>query len=86
MEPNWKYCRGTVGATIAFRTYRDDELGVQREIVTRRKRDGSWLEGVETYYIDGNPSVFTDEAEMLRQLDSENTEELFCLCGRKISQ
>lgn len=64
-HPVWTYRWGGHSEKEAHRLYRDDELGVQKEVYTRRRRDGTWLDGKEYFYIDNDSREFRDEADMM---------------------
>lgn len=65
ITPVWKYRQGILGDKYAQRLYRDDELCVQCEVHTRRRADGTWLEGKVFFYIDNDPREFRDEADLM---------------------
>lgn len=46
----------------AHRAYRNDEHGLQVEIVTARKRNGEWHNGQRYYYLDGDEREYETAA------------------------
>ena len=46
----------------SHRMYRNDELGLQKEVITKRKRKGDiysgWKDGVATYFLDRDDRQF----------------------------
>ncbi len=86
MSVNWQYQYGGHGRCGAQRVYRDNELGVQCEIITRRRTNGEWLRGESFFFIDGCDLEFRDEADMLKHLDAQGKGEVRCVCGRVISK
>ena len=63
-----KYTLGTCGDWGAHRAYRNEELGIQKEVVTKRKRPGDiyggWEEGKVYFYLDRDPREFRSSAEL----------------------
>lgn len=47
----------------AYRTYRNDDLGIQKEVITRQEVVGDiysgWHAGQVCYYLDGDDRTFT---------------------------
>ena len=62
------YMLGMSGDWGARRLYRNNELGVQKEVHTKRKRHGDiysgWQEGQVSYFLDGDPREFKSSAEL----------------------
>ena len=62
------YMMGLVGDWGARRLYRNNELGIQREIYTKRQRHGDiyggWKEGKVTYFLDNDPRQFDHLADL----------------------
>jgi len=63
-----RYTLGMTGDWGAQRQYRNDDLGVQKETITRRKRHGDIYSGWRTakvgFFLDGDPREFTTVAEL----------------------
>lgn len=63
-----RYTLGITGDWGAHRKYRNDELGIQKETVTRRKRHGDiysgWRTGKSYYYLDDDDREFKNIAEL----------------------
>ena len=64
----FKYTLGMTGEAGAQRIYRNDDLGVQKEVYTRRKRYGDiysgWQEGEVAFFLDGDPNEYRCAAEV----------------------
>lgn len=62
------YSMGLVGDWGAQRMYRNNDLGIQYEVLTRRKRSGDiysgWKEGKVYFYLDRDPRQFANAAEL----------------------
>jgi len=62
------YAGGISGDYGAHRAYRNDELRIQKEVVTKRKRYGDmyseWDKGETYYFLDGDPRTFNNGAEL----------------------
>jgi hypothetical protein len=62
------YHLGMTGDWGAQRAYRNNELGIQREMYTKRKRHGDiysgWKEPEVSYFLDGDPREFKSSAEL----------------------
>lgn len=58
-----QYRFGITGDMSARRLYRNDDLGIQKEVHTQRVRPGDiysgWKDGVVSYFVDGDPREFT---------------------------
>jgi hypothetical protein len=66
--PRWKYSASVYRSKKHHMVFRDDELGVERHIVTRVD-PFIFLNGEkELYYIDGVEQTFHSEEEMLREM------------------
>jgi hypothetical protein len=63
-----QYVGGMSGAWGAQRMYRNNQLGIQREVVTKRKRyddvHGGWEEGDVSYFLDGDKREFKTVDEL----------------------
>lgn len=71
MSIDWTYKGGCIVGNEAYRVYRNDELKVQCEVVTRQRANGEWLTGKTYYFIDDDPREFHDEADLLEALDDK---------------
>lgn len=78
-HPNWKYRCGGHEERGAQRLYRDDVLGVQKEVYARRRANGEWLRGKAYYFIDGLDLEFTDEADMMEHLEAHKQKKISVL-------
>lgn len=62
------YTLGTAGDWGAHRAFRNDDLGIQKEVVTKRKRYGDiyggWENGEVYYYVDSDPREFRSTADL----------------------
>lgn len=52
------YVRGMAGEWGAHRVYRNDEHGLQVEVITGRTRSGTWTKGQRYYFLDGDDREF----------------------------
>lgn len=63
-----KYVGGMSGDWGAHRAYRNSDLGIQQEVVTKRERHGDpysgWKEGVVSFWLDRDPRQFANVAEL----------------------
>ena len=62
------YTRGMTSAWGAHRMYRNEDLGIQKEVVTARKRYddiySGWEYGKASFYLDNDPREFANSAEL----------------------
>lgn len=62
------YAFGMTGDWGAQRAYRNEQLGIQKETFTKRKRHGDiysgWKEPYVGFYMDGDPREFHSAAEL----------------------
>jgi hypothetical protein len=56
------YCQGMSGDWGGHRVYRNNEHGLQMEVVTARTKGGTWKKGQHYYYLDGNDREFETAA------------------------
>ena len=67
-EQPFTYTMGMKFNWGAHRMFRNDELGIQWEIITHRKRYGDiysgWRKGKVFYFIDDDPREFDNIAEL----------------------
>ncbi len=70
LQPNWRFCSSVYLPDRHCTIFRDDELGIQRQVEVKRK--GVQLASKERHYffIDGIDTVFSNEAKMLHMLRS----------------
>ena len=63
-----KYVFSITGDWGAGRMFRNDELGIQQETITQRKRHGDIYSGWRTaktyFFLDGDPREFTTVADL----------------------
>lgn len=56
------YTLGMCGDSVAQRAYRNNDIGLQREVITERKRRGDiysgWRDGEVYYYLDGDTNEY----------------------------
>lgn len=52
------YMQGECSETYGHRIYRNEEHGLQVEIVTARKENGDWHKGQRYYYLDGDEQEY----------------------------
>jgi len=71
-----QYVSGMSGAFGAHRVYRNNQLGIQREIVTKRKRYdniyGGWEKGDVGYFLDGDKREFKTVDELYEAWAQKN--------------
>lgn len=57
-----RYCLGLVSDVGARRLYRNDQIGLQKEVITKRKRNGDiysgWRKGEAYYFLDRDPKEY----------------------------
>ena len=62
------YTLGMSGDGGAHRAYRNEELGIQKEVVTERKRYGDiyggWKDAQVYFYLDRDPREFRSSADL----------------------
>ncbi len=67
-EQPLRYTLGTTGDAGAHRMYRNDDLGIQKEVHTKRRRHGDiysgWCDAEVYFYIDGDPNEYRSAAEV----------------------
>ena len=67
-EQPFRHTLGITNDRGANRLFRNDELGIQWEIITHRKRYGDiysgWRIGKSYYYLDGDDREFANIAEL----------------------
>jgi hypothetical protein len=76
-----QYTIGFSGDSGAHRMYRNEQLGIQKETTTKRKRFGDiysgWKDPENFFYIDGDPREFHNAADCyeayMRIVCKENT-------------
>lgn len=60
------YRSGYTTDGLALRVYRNDELGIQQEVVTKRKKYGDihsgWRSGEVFWYLDGDDEEYVNAA------------------------
>lgn len=75
------YTAGYTTDRMALRIYRNNELGIQQEVVTRRKATGDiysgWLVGKDYWYLDGDDEEYVNAACLyeawMRKVTGEKT-------------
>lgn len=64
----FKYTLGMTGDAGAHRMYRNDDLGVQKEVYTKRSRYGDiyggWGDTEVYFFLDGDPAEYRCAAEV----------------------
>lgn len=66
ITPNWVQCGHVTEKRRYITMYRDNEKGLQRELVTKRDKDGNPTgNGKYYYFIDGINREFKTEIEMI---------------------
>ena len=60
------YTAGYTTDSMALRIYRNNDLGIQQEVVTRRKATGDiysgWRVGKDYWYLDGDDEEYVNAA------------------------
>ena len=76
IEPEWEYARSVYLPKWHFTAYRDDAIGVEMRVYTRR----TWMPFLrnhkEVFFIDGSPKVYTTQEKLLKALDNQQAEKL----------
>ena len=52
------YVHGMQGSKGAHRVYRNDDVGLQVEVVTAKTKSGGWAKGQRYYFLDGDERQF----------------------------
>lgn len=65
IEPDWEYARSVYLPKWHFTAYRDDTLGVEMRVYTRRTWSPFRRNQKEYFFIDGNPKVYKTQEKML---------------------
>lgn len=68
LEPQWKFTASVYLRRHHCLLYRDDQLGVQKQVMTRRNTILFAPKERSYYFIDGVSRVFHSEERMLRTL------------------
>ena len=68
VEPQWKFTASVYLRRHHCLLYRDDNLGVQKQVLTRRKTFLFAPKERSYFFIDGVSTVFHSEERMLRAL------------------
>lgn len=68
--PQWKYAASIYLPRHHCLIFRDDELGVQKQVMTRRTAFALLAREREYYFIDGEKRTFRSEQKLLRALAS----------------
>lgn len=66
--PEWRYVRGFVTTNRYHRVYRDDILGVQLEVLTKRRSGMPVGYGKSYFFIDKDDREFKSKKAMLKAL------------------
>lgn len=66
--PEWRYVRGIVTTNRYHRVYRDDKLGVQMELLTKRRSGRPVGHGKYYFFIDKDDREFKSKKAMLKAL------------------
>jgi hypothetical protein len=82
-EKPFQYCLGIIGDAGAKRMYRNEDLKVQKEVHTKRKKYGDiyggWKDPVVAYFLDGDDREFsTPDAVYVAYMEK--------VCGIKSSE
>lgn len=68
--PQWKYAASIYLPRHHCLIFRDDALGVQKQVLTRRSSLPFFAHEREYYFIDGKKNTFRSEEKLLRVLSS----------------
>jgi hypothetical protein len=76
IEPEWEYARSVYLPKWHYTAYRDDGIGVEMRVYTRR----TWMPFLqnhkEYFFIDGFPKVYTTQEKLLKALDNQKAKKL----------
>ena len=75
LEPRWRYVRGLVTDSQYHRVYRDDELGIQMEVLRGRRNGVPAGEARRYFYIDGSKKECRSEEALLAAILAMQSEE-----------
>ena len=67
-KPKWEYISSKYLSKTHITIYRDNTLGVQMQIVTKRNQLANPEKAKFYYFIDGDKRVFHSEEEMMNKL------------------
>ena len=76
MEPQWEYVQALITDNQYHRVYRDDKLGVQMEVTTKR-RNGFPVGKTRRrlFYIDGDKKEYRSEEALIAAIRAMQSEE-----------
>jgi len=76
-----QYISGMSGAWGAHRVYRNNQLGIQREVVTKRKHHddiySGWKNGDVSYFLDGDKREFKTVDALYEAWSQKNSADIF---------
>jgi len=62
----WRYVQGYFTSKTWHRVYRNNRIGAQHEVITRRNKDGSPGECKQYFFLDGDKREFRTEEALMR--------------------
>lgn len=65
-DPVWRYMQGIVTESRYHRVYRDDKLGVQLEVITKRRNGMPIGKGKNYFFLDGKKGEFRSETALMK--------------------
>lgn len=68
LAPQWKYASSIYLPRHHYVVYRDDAMGVQKQVITRRNTIFFTPKEREFYFIDGDQRTFRSEEQLLKAL------------------
>jgi len=74
--PEWEYARSVYLPKWHYTAYRDDTIGVEMRVYTRRALSPFRRNHKEYYYIDGVPDVYKTEEKLLDALAHQQVRKL----------
>jgi hypothetical protein len=73
-EPSWKYASSVYLPKYHCVIYRDDALGIQKQVMTRRSTLLFAAREREFYFIDGDRRTFRSEERLLAALETKSNQ------------
>jgi len=74
-SPSWEYCSSIYFPRKHCTIYRDDDLGVQLQVIVKRHWGVLPTRETHRYFIDGVNRVFRSNADLVEALEIRNVEQ-----------